>query len=440
MGIGEYFSALRAHWTTVVACVVLAVLAAAGVSALTSPTYVASTRLFVNTTGAATASDAYQGSLFSTARVASYAELAAGEEVARRVVSTLGLAEGPEAVMRRVEASAVPGSVLLDVTASAASPSAARDLANSVAEQTSALVRELESAGRQGEPAVTATIADFADMPARPTTPSWGRNLAFGLLAGVIVGSIAAVARSLGRPIVRCAADLAAAVGPVLGTIGAARRASANEILAADRHPEAQESFRELRASFLAAATTTGYRTVLLTGPSPGVGTSTAAIGLAVTLAESSRSVVVVDADVRGATVHTTFGVGPTPGLAEYLAGTATMNDVVVPTDVDNLSILAAGLERPDTRATFGTPKMVETVKVLRQYFEYVLIDAPAVLSGSDTAVLAASVDAALIVARAGRTARRDVTTTADKIRLSGTPIMGSVVNDGPGGRRKRRS
>jgi len=63
VSIGEYVSALRTKWVTVVACAVLAVVAAAGVSALTSPSYMASTRLFVNTTAGETASDAYQGSL-----------------------------------------------------------------------------------------------------------------------------------------------------------------------------------------------------------------------------------------------------------------------------------------------------------------------------------------------------------------------------------------
>ncbi|MBT1191861.1 polysaccharide biosynthesis tyrosine autokinase [Rhodococcoides kroppenstedtii] len=436
MGIGEYLSALRTQWVIVVACAVLSVVAAAGVSALTQPSYVASTRLFVNTTAGETASDAYQGSLFSAGRVASYAELASGEEVARRVVDSLGLQESAEQVMSRVAAGAVPGSVLLDVTASAGTAEAARDLANSVAEQTSDLVRELESAGREGNPAVFATIADFADMPAQPTSPLWARNLAFGLLAGLIVGSIAAVARTLGRPMMHRAADLATVAGPVLGTIASVRRASPNELLAVDRHAAALETFRELRASFLAAATATGHRTILIAGPSPGTGASTVAAGLAASLAEASRSVVLIDADLRGPSVHRTFETGATAGLAEYLADTAAMDDVVMPTDIDNLSIFAAGTEAPGTRAAFGTPRMAETVELLRQYFEYVIVDAPAVSTGSDTTVLAACVDAAVLVARVGVTARRDVTTAAEKVRSSGTPVMGSVANAGPRGRR----
>jgi len=348
------------------------------------------------------------------------------------VVDSLGLKESAEQVMTRVAASAVPGSVLLDVTATAGTPESARDLANSVAEQTSDLVRELESAGREGSPAVFATIADVADMPAHPTSPSWARNLAFGLLAGLIVGSIAAVGRSLGRPMVHRAEDLAAVAGPVLGTVATVRRAAPNELLAVDRHAAALETFRELRASFLAVTTATGYRTVLVAGPSPGVGASSVAAGLAAALAEASRSVVVIDADLRGAAVHRTFDAGATVGLAEYLADTAAMDDVVMPTDLDNLSILAAGTEKPGTRAAFGTPRMAETVTLLRQYFEYVIVDAPAVSAGSDTTVLAASVDAALLVARVGVTARRDVATAAEKVRLPGTPIMGSVANAGP--------
>ncbi|MBY6678737.1 polysaccharide biosynthesis tyrosine autokinase [Rhodococcus sp. BP-332] len=428
MDIREYFSAWRRHWVTIVLCTVLAVGAAGAVSALSQPTYVATARLFISTTGAGSISDAYQGSLFSTGRVASYAGLAVGKQVAERAIDELGLNVPPESVMSRVTAAAVTGSVLLDVTASDSDAAAARDLANAVASQTSQLVQELETAQAGQLPAATATVADFADLPVAPSSPRWGRNLVFGLFGGLILGLATAVGRSALDSTVHTDDDIAAgAAGPVLGVVPRQEDANADSLLLGSSFPTAEEAFREIRTAILALRTGTPPRTIVVAAPTVGTGSTTVAAGLAAALADTGRSVALIDADFRGGRLPTLFGIGGVPGLSELLRGKATLDDAVVPTDRDNLSIIGTGVATESSSALFGRVTMNEMVKQLHEYFEFVIIDAPPVLCSADAAVLAGVADGVLLVALLGSTTSADLTHSVGKLGLSGASVLGCV-------------
>src|SRR5688572_21114328 len=109
-------AALRAAWwLAVIGCLVGGSLAVAA-SLIQTPFYTASTQLFVSTKDSATTFDAFQGSQFSQQRVASYAQLLAGEELASRVVRTLGLRVSPKSLAQNITATAVPDTVLINVS------------------------------------------------------------------------------------------------------------------------------------------------------------------------------------------------------------------------------------------------------------------------------------------------------------------------------------
>src|SRR4051794_20355157 len=91
MDLREALVALRAGWWLPVVAMVVGASVALGVSLLQPPLYTTSTQLFVSRSDQASTSDAYQSSLFSQERVASYAQLLGGDEVASRVIDRLGL-------------------------------------------------------------------------------------------------------------------------------------------------------------------------------------------------------------------------------------------------------------------------------------------------------------------------------------------------------------
>src|SRR3954467_15729343 len=109
-------AALRAAWWLPVVGLVAGGGLALFASLLQTPLYTSSTQLFVSTTDSTSTSDVFQGSQFSQQRVTSYAELIAGDELARRVVDKLNLDLSPAQLSGEITATAAVDTVLIDVT------------------------------------------------------------------------------------------------------------------------------------------------------------------------------------------------------------------------------------------------------------------------------------------------------------------------------------
>ena len=145
MNIQELAQLLRTRWFTICLTITVAVLGAVVVTLLTTPAYQASTRLFVSTTAGASASELYQGNLYSQQRVVSYTDLLMGETLAQRTIDKLGLDMDAAVLQQNVKASAKPDSVLIDVKVRDRSPVTARDIANAMSDEFVVMVRELET-------------------------------------------------------------------------------------------------------------------------------------------------------------------------------------------------------------------------------------------------------------------------------------------------------
>ncbi|MEM7313225.1 MAG: polysaccharide biosynthesis tyrosine autokinase, partial [Planctomycetota bacterium] len=146
----------------------------------------------------------------------------------------------------------------------------------------------------------------------------------------------------------------------------------------------AAESFRGIRNKLYFSAMREGARVLQVTSPLPGDGKSTAVSNLAVAIAKSGKSVVVVDGDCRRPRIHRVFGLEQSPGLVEVLRGECQIEDAVVFTDVEGLTVLPAG-ELPDNPAELIiSPKFEELINKLKESFDFVLIDSPPMLAVSD--------------------------------------------------------
>ena len=89
MNIQEIVQLLRTRWITILFTTAIAVLGAVVVTLLTTPLYQASTRLFVSTNAGASATELYQGNLYSQPRVISYTDLLMGETLAQRTIDKI---------------------------------------------------------------------------------------------------------------------------------------------------------------------------------------------------------------------------------------------------------------------------------------------------------------------------------------------------------------
>jgi non-specific protein-tyrosine kinase len=178
-------------------------------------------------------------------------------------------------------------------------------------------------------------------------------------------------------------------------------------VAAIEPHSDIAERYRTTRARLSHREETMPLRTLMVTSPGAGDGKSITAANLALTMAqEFQRRVVLVDADFRGSSVHSLFGLDATPGLAELLSGEASLDDALVYLPDHRLTILPSGRTPQFPTELLGSTAMRRAVDALRGRFDRVLFDMPAVLPLADAGTFAPLADGVLMVVRAGVTPR----------------------------------
>ena len=147
------------------------------------------------------------------------------------------------------------------------------------------------------------------------------------------------------------------------------------------------------------------------------------------TLAQAGRRVLLIDADLRSPELHKTLGLSRSRGLVHLLRGLLPPDRVVQATSVTNLDFVASGPEVPNPAELLSAPGLAEALARFREWYETVVIDAPALLPAADPSIVGAAADAVVLVVRVTETARADASRAAEALRGIGTPVLGVVIN-----------
>lgn len=190
----------------------------------------------------------------------------------------------------------------------------------------------------------------------------------------------------------------------------------------------AADAIRDLRNALLLLRTPEHATSLLVTSPERGDGKSLISANLALSIAQAGRSVLLIDAHFARPGLHTLFGCSRSPGLGELLEQELDPNDVLISLR-SHLTLLAAGDLKASSADAFQTKRFGELSSVLRDRFEYVVIDAGPVLDSSASRVLGSSVDQVLLVTRPGTNKRLDVLKAVAEIKQHGGEIVGAIAN-----------
>jgi capsular exopolysaccharide synthesis family protein len=170
----------------------------------------------------------------------------------------------------------------------------------------------------------------------------------------------------------------------------------------------AQESFRVLCQRLLQVREQRRLRTVLITSPVPREGKTVVAINLGATLARSSSSVLLVDADLRHPGLPV-LGIAPSRGLADYLAGGIELAQAIRRVDPLGFYYLAAGFASTNPSELLQKPALQQFVSQAAAAFDWVIFDSPSINLFADPRHLAMLVDGVLLVVRENVTARESM-------------------------------
>ena len=190
------------------------------------------------------------------------------------------------------------------------------------------------------------------------------------------------------------------------------------------------ESYRHLRTSVLAAQEDNSCRCIMITSAIPGEGKTTTACNLAISLAQAEKKVLLVNADLRRPAIYELFGLTNEHGLAAFLSGTATLEEVRQRGVLQNLDIIVSG-ELPDNPSELlGSETMKEFIRAMKQEYDVVLADAPPLLAVTDAAVVAKESDGVVLVVSAGTTKVNALLSAAELLHNFDAKMLGVVLNN----------
>jgi capsular exopolysaccharide synthesis family protein len=196
------------------------------------------------------------------------------------------------------------------------------------------------------------------------------------------------------------------------------------------------EGYRGVRTQIFFSTQGRGHQLIQVTSPNPGDGKSTLASNLAVSIAQSGKRVVLLDADFRKPRVHKLFALPATEnGLASVVAGETTLLSALCPSGIPNLDILPCG-SRPANPAELLTSPAFHFVLVdLKAQYDFVIVDTPPVLAVSDPMAVASRVDGIILVIRMTNRARPAAERAREQLGAIGANVLGVIVNGtGPSG------
>lgn len=288
--------------------------------------------------------------------------------------------------------------------------------------------QELELANESTVP--SARLVERAEVPESPVKPTKQRNLvlavAFGLMLAfgtiLVINYVDNTYSSIGE----IERDLEVPVLSVVHRAPPKQRPILNSPMGRSSFAE---SYRSLRYALRVAGVRRQVGAVVVTSAGVGEGKSTTATNLAIASAESGLRTILVDTDLRRASLHHILGSSNTKGLTDCLVQHGDPVDHLEATQYENLSFLSSGPLPPNPGELLDSDSMSTVVSRLREGSDLVIFDTPPGLMLADARILARLCDGILLVMEMDKTKRPALQRLVQVLGREGSTILGTVVN-----------
>jgi succinoglycan biosynthesis transport protein ExoP len=437
MDLGRALVASPRRGVLLLAATLLGLLAGIGATALLPPTYRAhATVLFTLKRVDGFVTDLAEADTYVQDLAPSYAALVREPLVLSPVITELGLRTTAADLASRIRVVLPAQSAILTIVVDDRDGVLAARIADSVARHLRAALVELSAPDGTELASVVVTTVSPAAIPTGPVSPRISVGALGGLLLGLLSGLGALTVRhgTSGRRLadpwdVAEVTDL-----PLLGGI-ADDPESLRRPLPVSTHPTIPraEDIRTLRLR-LATSDDRPVRHLALVSPRSGDGRSTTAASLAIAFAQSSRRVLLVEADLRRPWLQTLLQCHGPLGLPQVLAGTADLAEAVQAWQAPDgtggrLDVLTGGPPVADPGQLLQPPALTALLADATARYDTIVVDTAPLLLAAEAAVVARAVDAVMIVVDGPRTTPADLTETVRRLTLTGVAPLGVLVN-----------
>jgi capsular exopolysaccharide synthesis family protein len=270
-------------------------------------------------------------------------------------------------------------------------------------------------------------IINRAEPGVRPIKPNMKLNLSLSLVVGLVLGlSLAFFIEYLDTSI-KTMDDVERHLGiSVLAVIPKGAKFLTKD----DPNSRFTEGYRILCAKLNLTGSREIARSITVLSGGPGEGKSTTSFNLAWVCAQSGMKVLVIDGDIRRPSMHGAVDLENTLGLGEFLAGQASLDELIQATSVPNLEMLTAGSLGPEDLGGFSRARFASLLEICRVNYDVIVVDSPPVLGISDASVVSQEVDVTLLLIQHRRYPRNVSQRAKRVIEEVGGKLFGVILNN----------
>jgi polysaccharide biosynthesis transport protein len=351
---------------------------------------------------------------------------------ARRVVASLeaqAAASSARAASLRSTLGGLQGQQARNLRASVVADSLQREADSKRATYERLVQLSLQSSQGVRNQIAQASIIDPAVPPTAPAEPNRKLLLAMAMLVAAAIGLATIILQDMLASGIRSQASFEERFGvPVIAAVPRVRKIAAPADLVASKPGSLfVESLRMARASLFGRRAEREVRVVALTSALPEEGKTTTALALARVLAGGGKRTVLVDCDLRRATMSRSIGAAPEVGLEAVLLGQAPIEQAIVADGSAPLDLLVIKQAGFDADGLFAGDRFAELIAQLRGRYECVVLDLSPVVGLADARAVASAADAVLLVVKWGATPARAVDAAVRLLRGDGIELAGAV-------------
>jgi polysaccharide biosynthesis transport protein len=280
-----------------------------------------------------------------------------------------------------------------------------------------------------------ARVMSKAGVPEEPSFPRPKLMIAAGFTSSMMLGTLFAFLRERFDSGLRSGRQVEQVLGlPRLGFVpsvrGLGRRGELPNYLISRPQSAYAEAIRAVQIGLYLSNVDDPPRVILITSSLPGEGKTTLAMSLAVSAAGSGHKTVIVDLDLRRPRVAKMLDwESGSPGLVEYMAGQASLDDVIR-TDPNQPKLDLIPIRRLAANPTdlLASRKMTALLDELRERYELIILDSAPILGISDTKIAARLADAVLFAVRWGKTKEEVALSGLEGLFESHANVAGAVL------------
>lgn len=448
---------LQKSWLVALVAVACAVLVFLGTFFFITPKYEASVKIYVNNSSISlgdTSVSISSGDLTTSRNlVDTYIVILETRETLNDVIDyasanlTYGTLKG------MISASAVDDTEIFQVTVTSTDPQEAERLANAVAYILPKRITTIIDG-------TSAKVVESAVVPTNASSPSYVLNTMLGFLIGLVLAVAVVAIRELTDTTIRTEEDITQICNhPVLASIPDMAAAGKGGYYAYGKYGKysqdkdgaktagkepvlvgpnisfaASEAYKLLRTKLqFSFAGEGGSRVIGVSSAISGEGKSLSSVNLACSMAELGKKVILIDCDMRRPTLAEKLKLQKTPGISSYLTGQSDLMSLRQPCGIegmeDSFQVITAGHNPPNPSELLSSQRMRDALELLRQEYDYVILDMPPVSEVSDAMTVTADTDGTLLVVRENYCDRYILADTVRQFESINAKILGVLVN-----------